>query len=76
MTEDQFIALLLFQLPFTLLFMDKVSIIVPIFVNLIVFLILTILAENEFVKDCKKGYNRIDESIFPKWIYKQWLRVD
>ena len=74
MTSDQFIALLLFQLPFTLLFNHKTSVMLAIIVNMIVFTFLFIIAEKEFIKNCKKGYNEFGESIFPQFIYNHWKK--
>ncbi len=72
MTEDQFIAMLFFQLPFTLLFDPKFPIIIAVIVNIIVFMFLFSIAESEFIKDCKKNYKNFDESILPQFVYNRW----
>jgi hypothetical protein len=72
MTGDQFIALLLFQLPFISLFNPQCPLMIAIIVNLIVFMILTFIAENEFIKDCKKGYCGFEDSILPMIVYNKW----
>lgn len=77
MTENQFSAWLLCVLPVlacfgnpTLSFQNQVILVLVVSIYPIV---LFFIAENEFIKDCKKGYNKWEESIFPIRMYKRWL---
>lgn len=76
MTEDQFCAWLFFALPVLACFSNQT---LP-FQNQIIFALcvsimpigLFFVAENEFIKDCKKGYKNWEESIFPIRMYKRY----
>lgn len=74
MTEDQFCAWLLFALPVLLCFTSSAMSFQQQLIFALVISILPIgllfVAENEFIKDCKKGYIDWEESIFPQWFYK------
>lgn len=76
MTENQFYAWLLFALPVLVCFSNPQ---VPFQYQLMLALIVSILpiglfflGENEFIKDCKKGYTDWSESILPQRIYKRY----
>lgn len=77
MTEDQFCAWLLFAIPI-LCFFGNTTIpfnwaIIGALGYIIVFLMpLTLLAENEFIKACKKGYKDWGDSILPQFLYKKY----
>lgn len=74
MTEDQFCAWLLFAMPL-IMFLGK-----PITtLTIIAFVIFSVLpiglffvGENEFIKDCKKGYKDWEDSILPQFLYKKY----
>ena len=77
MTENQFFAWLLFALPVlacfgnpTLSFQNQI--ILALFVSILP-IGLFFLAENEFIKDCKKGYTNWSESILPQIFYRRYL---
>ena len=77
MTENQFSAWLLFVLPVlacfgnpTLSFQNQI--IFALFVSILP-IGLFFLAENEFIKDCKKGYTDWSESILPQIFYRRYL---
>ena len=79
MTESQFCAWLLFAIPVLACFGNKgfsfnESLIVAIVFFLSFPLPLFIMAEREFIKNCKKGYTDWEESVLPQFIYKKYRR--
>ena len=79
MTESQFTAWLLFLLPVLCCFGNQnftfnQALMIAVVVFLVLPLPLLIIAENEFIKDCKKGYSNWEESIFPQKIYRRWYK--
>lgn len=76
MTEDQFLAWLLFVIPL-LCFIGK-PIVTETIIAMICFSILPIglffVAENIFIEHCKKGYKDWEDSIFPLFFYKRYIR--
>lgn len=76
MTENQFYAWLLFVFPILFCFNNKIPFeyqIVLVIVISIYSLLLFVIAENEFIKDCKKGYKNWEESILPHTFYRRYL---
>lgn len=75
MSEDQFIAWLLFASPVLFCFSNSaMSFQQQLMLALVVSVLpigLLFVAENEFIKDCKKGYTDWEESIFPQYFYKR-----
>lgn len=71
MTENQFMAWLLFALPLLIFFTKPFD--MEILIGFLAFSILPIglffMAENEFIKNCKKGYCKFEDSILPQFIY-------
>lgn len=76
MTENQFYAWLLFASPILICFDNKIpfehQIVLVVFMS-IYLLLLFVIAENEFIKDCKKGYKNWEESILPRIFYRRYL---
>lgn len=75
MSENQFCAWLLFALPVLLCFSNSAMSFQQQLMSALVISILPIgllfVAENEFIKGCKKGYTDWEDSIFPQWFYKR-----
>lgn len=75
MIENQFYAWLLFVSPILFCFDNKIpfeyQIVLVVFMS-IYLLLLFVIAENEFIKDCKKGYKNWEESILPIRMYKRY----
>ena len=75
MTEDQFCAWLLVAFPVLACFFNTAMSLQERFIAALVVsifpIMLFIIAENEFIKDCKKGYTDWEESILPQWFYKK-----
>ena len=75
MTENQFLPWLLFAFPVLLCFCNTAMSLQERFIAALVVsifpIMLFIIAENEFIKDCKKGYNDWEESVLPQWFYKK-----
>ena len=80
MTEDQFYAWLLFACPVLICFCHPTMSLQERFIAALVVsifpIILFIIAENEFIKNCKKGYTDWEESIFPQRFYKKVKKND
>ena len=78
MTESQFCAWVIFALPVLMVFgqgsYESFYYMFEVLFVLSIFPIgLFIIAENEFIKNCKKGYVEFEDSIFPLWFYKRWI---
>ena len=75
MTEDQFLAWLLFAFPVLVCFCNTTMSLQERFIAALVVsifpIMLFIIAEKEFIKGCKEGYTDWEESIFPQWFYKK-----
>lgn len=75
MTEDQFVPWLLFAFPVLACFFNTAMSLQERFIAALVVsffpIMLFIIAEQEFIKDCKRGYTDWEESIFPQWFYKK-----
>ena len=69
MRDYQLQGLLILYCPMIMLFKYGINYI-SVGLNLVMFFVLFIIAENEFIKDCRKGYVTINDSILPKWFYK------
>ena len=78
MTEDQFLAWLLFVAPL-LMFLGKPIVTETIFAFICFSIIpigLFFVGENEFIKSCKKGYKDWEDSILPQFFYKKYKKED
>lgn len=75
MTENQFHAWLLFAFPVLIVFCNTAMSLQQRFITALVVsifpIVLFFLAENEFIKNCKKGYTNWEESVFPQRFYKK-----